>query len=539
MITGELKSKIDKIWNDFWTGGISNPLTVIEQFTYLIFLRQLDDKQIRDEKSANLMGIEIEKEIYSEEYKSFRWSHFKQLEAQAMFDIFTKPNPELDNLTAFDFMKNIGTEGGVFAKYMKGATFMIATPQLLDKVVQQIDKLDLNNTDTKGDLYEYMLGKIAESGTNGQFRTPRHIIKMMVEIMQPNQEDIICDPSCGTAGFLVASGEYFKRNHKDLFMNKQFREHYNTKMFNGIEFDPTMLRIGAMNMQLHGLENPTLIGKDALSNGNGDITSCYSLILANPPFKGSLDYDSVESSLLKTCKTKKTELLFLSLMLRMLKTGGRTAVIVPDGVLFGSSNAHKSIRKELVENQQLQAVISMPSGVFKPYAGVSTAILIFTKTNSGGTDKVWFYDMKADGYSLDDKRNPLLTDEEFEQCYTEPQKIAEQIKEKSDIPQILLDAKTILNTSVIATKGKQSQNIEITSSQTPRNDAYTDRTQQSFLVPKQEIIDNDWDLSINRYKEIIYEEIQYKAPNELLKEIADLDKNRTELLEELRGMING
>lgn len=530
MITGELKSKIDKIWNDFWTGGISNPLTVIEQFTYLIFLRQLDARQTKAEQSANLLGIPLENEIYSEKYNSFRWSHFKQLESQEMFNIFTRPNKDLDDLTAFDFMKNIGQKGGVFSQYMKGAIFMIQSPKLLDKVVQQIDKIDLDNRDTKGDLYEYMLSKIAEAGTNGQFRTPRHIIRMMVNIMQPKQEDTICDPSSGTAGFLVAAGQYVYDQHEDWFLDANFRKHFHNQMFNGIEFDPTMLRIGAMNMQLHGLENPTLIGKDALSESLQDtqtkqpIADKYSLILANPPFKGSLDYDEVESSLLKVTKTKKTELLFLALMLRMLKTGGRAAVIVPDGVLFGSSNAHKSIRKELVENQQLQAVISMPSGVFKPYAGVSTAILIFTKTNSGGTDKVWFYDMKADGLSLDDKRNLLVTEDAFEQCFTEPENIVDEVKDKCDIPQILLDASELLN-NVIAS---DSEAISL---------KYTDRTQQSFLVPKQEIIDNDWDLSINRYKEIVYKEIEYEAPNDLLQQIKDLDAQRTQAMLNLEKMM--
>ena len=442
-----------------------------------------------------------------------------------MFELFTKPQRDLEDVTVFDFMKNIGTQGGVFAKYMKGAIFMIQSPKLLDKVVQQIDALDLDKKDVKGDLYEYMLSKIAEAGTNGQFRTPRHIIRMMVEITQPKQDDIICDPSCGTAGFLVSAGEYIYQKHQDWFNKKEFRNHFNNSMFNGIEFDPTMLRIGAMNMQLHGMDNPTLIGKDSLSESNSNINEAYSLILANPPFKGSLDYDEVESSLLKVTKTKKTELLFLALMLRMLKTGGRAAVIVPDGVLFGSSNAHKSIRKELVENQQLQGVISMPSGVFKPYAGVSTAILFFTKTNSGGTDNVWFYDMKADGLSLDDKRNLLITEDVFEQCFTEPENIVKEVKGKCDIAQILLDANEVLNSNVIAKNEAISKK-------------YTDRTQQSFLVPKQEIIDNDWDLSINRYKEIVYEEITYEKPATLIQQIKELDSQRNTALLNLEKMMN-
>lgn len=492
MITGETKSKIDRIWNDFRTGGISNPLTVVEQFTYLIFIKQLDDKQILMEKQANLLGVPIEKPIYTKEQSALRWSNFKNKDPEVMFDLFTKQQRELNDITAFDFMKTIGAEGGEFARFMKGAIFMIQSPKLLDKVVQQIDQLPLDNRDTKGDLYEYMLSKIAEAGTNGQFRTPRHIINMMVEMTQPKKDDIICDPACGTAGFLVSAGEYIYHNHNDWFQDKTFREHFNTKMFNGIEFDPSMLRIAAMNMQLHGMETPVLIGKDALSEANADIENEYTLILANPPFKGSLDYDEVESSLLQTTKTKKTELLFLSLMLRTLKVGGLAAVIVPDGVLFGSSRAHKSIREELVNNQKLEAVISMPSGVFKPYAGVSTAILFFTKTNSGGTDKVWFYDMKADGYSLDDKRS--------------------EIKD-NDIPDII----------------QRFKNLE---AETERA-----RTDSSFLVPFKEIKENDWDLSINRYKEIVYEEIEYDSPKVIINEIFELDRVRLNSLEVLKELL--
>ncbi|KZS40049.1 N-6 DNA methylase [Aquimarina aggregata] len=517
MITGELKSSIDKIWNDFWTGGISNPLTVIEQFTYLIFLKRLDDKQLLIEREANLLGVLKEKPIYTPEQASLRWSNFKQKDPEIMFELFTRTQRELDDLTVFDFMKNVGKDGGVFAEYMKGATFMIPTPKLLDKVVQQIDALPLENRDAKGDLYEYMLSKIAEAGTNGQFRTPRHIIRMMVEMTKPRKDDIICDPACGTSGFLVSSGEYIQQKHQDWFYEEDFRTHYNQKMFNGIEFDPTMLRIGSMNLQLHGIETPILVGKDSLSKSNGDINDAYTLILANPPFKGSLDYDDVESSLLKTTKTKKTELLFLSLMLRMMKIGGRAAVIVPDGVLFGSSNAHKSIRKELIENQQLQAVVSMPGGVFKPYAGVSTAILFFTKTNSGGTDNVWFYDMKADGLSLDDKRNLLVTEEALEQCFTEPENIQEEVKGKCDIPNILLDWEEVHETK----NHKKFQN----------------RKSQSFIVPKTEIKENDYDLSINRYKEIEYEEIQYEKPEILIEVIKQLDIERKNSLLNLEKLL--
>lgn len=486
MITGELKSQIDKIWTDFWTGGISNPLTVIEQFTYLLFIRRLDEIQLTKEKQANLVGIAIKDPVYAEADKPLRWSSFKNSDPETMYRLFQKENG------VFDFMKNVGAKGSIFADFMKGATFMIPTPRLLDMVVQQIDKIKMEDRDTKGDLYEYLLSKIATAGTNGQFRTPRHIIKMMVEMVKPQKDDNICDPACGTGGFLVAAGEYVHEYHSDWFMDATFREHYNTKMFSGAEFDATMMRIAAMNMQLHGIEHPILISKDSLSKSNADMTDQFSLILANPPFKGSLDYDAVESSILQRVKTKKTELLFLGLMLRALKIGGRCAVIVPDGVMFGSSNAHKQIRQELVENQQLQAVISMPSGVFKPYAGVSTAILFFTKTNSGGTYNVWFYDMQADGLSLDDKRN--------------------EIKD-NDIPEIIT----------------RYNHLEAEKSRT--------RTDKSFLVPFAEIKANDWDLSINRYKETVHEEVTYDSPATILKDIKQLDAERGEALKKLEELL--
>jgi type I restriction enzyme M protein len=490
MITGELKSQVDKIWDAFWTGGISNPISVIEQFTYLLFIRRLDERQLLEEKKANTVGIPMKNEIFTSAQKELRWSSFKNKDPESMFELFTKPLA--DQMTVFDHMKQVGDSGGVFAEFMSKATFIISTPRLLDQVVQLIDKINMNDRDTKGDLYEYMLSKIASAGTNGQFRTPRHIIKMMVDMTQPKKDDVICDPSSGTAGFLVAAGEYFREKHEDWFLDKDFREHFNSKMFNGVEIDDTMVRIGAMNLQLHGIENPNLLKNDALSESAGSLRDQFSLILANPPFKGSLDYDAVENSILKTVKSKKTELLFLGLMLRMLKTGGRCAVIVPDGVLFGSSNAHKQIRQEIIEKHKLDAVISMPSGVFKPYAGVSTAVLFFTKTGTGGTDNVWFYDMKADGYSLDDKRN--------------------EIKD-NDIPDILTRYHAL--------------------------DAEADRkrTDSSFLVPFNEIKENDWDLSINRYKEIVYEEIEYASPTELIKEIEQLDQERMEALKSLKEML--
>jgi type I restriction enzyme M protein len=496
MVTGELKSQVDKIWETFWTGGISNPLTVIEQFTFLLFLRRLDENQLRDEKRANLLDTKIRNPLYSSEQERFRWHSFVNKDPETMFDLFTKPQVDADNLTVFEHMKQLGEQNnkqaGVFAHYMKGATFMIPTPKLLDQVVQMIAKIQMEDRDTKGDLYEYLLSKIATAGTNGQFRTPRHIIKMMVEMMQPTQEDTICDPACGTAGFLVASGEYVHEHHSDWFNDAQFLQHYQESMFTGIEFDATMLRIAAMNLQLHGIEHPQLISRDALSESNSDSRDQFSLILANPPFKGSLDYDGVESSLLTTVKTKKTELLFLGLILRMLKVGGRCAVIVPDGVLFGSSNAHVQIRKTIIAQHKLEAVISMPSGVFKPYAGVSTAVLVFTKTNHGGTDNVWFYDMQADGYSLDDKRNPI---------------------KDNDIADI------------------------IARYQTRQNETNRTRTEQSFLVPLAEIEQNNWDLSINRYKQVVYEQVQHDSPADIIAEIEHLDEERAQALVMLKELL--
>ena len=514
MITGTIKSQVDKIWEAFWTGGISNPLTVIEQFTYLIFIRRLDEQQLLKEKQANLVGVPIKKPIYTNEQRELRWSSFKNEEPENMYRLFQKEDG------VFAFIKNLGADGSVFAKHMKDANFMIPTPRLLDLVVQQIDKIQMEDRDTKGDLYEYLLSKIATAGTNGQFRTPRHIIKMMVDMVQPKSDDTICDPACGTAGFLVAAGEYIHENHKDWFNKAEFREHYNTKMFNGVEFDSTMLRIGAMNLQLHGIETPNLISKDALSESNADVKDQFSLILANPPFKGSLDYDSVESSILQTVKTKKTELLFLGLMLRALRTGGRCAVIIPDGVLFGSSNAHKQIRKELIENQKLDAIISMPSGVFKPYAGVSTAIIFFTKTNSSGTDNVWFYDMKADGFSLDDKRTPLI----------------------SNVSQVLQSGDFSSDGELFVENNGENHiknNIPDIIKRWNNLDAEQDRkrTDQSFFVPFSELKENDWDLSINRYKEIEYEEVQYDAPETIIADIKQLDEERIKSLKMLEELL--
>lgn len=488
MITGELKNKIDKIWETFWTGGITNPLDVIEQFTYLLFIKQLDEVETRREADAMILGFEPDR-IFSEDEQEYRWSRFKNLgDADIVYKLIQEK--------VFPFIKGLHSDkDSAYAKYMGDAIFKIPTPGLLSKIIDGIDGLNIQEAaeggDSKGDLYEYLLSKVATAGTNGQFRTPRHIIKMMVEMVKPNPSDTIIDPAMGSAGFLCEAQLYLREHHKDMLLDAELRNHFNNEMFYGNDMDTTMLRIGAMNMMLHGVENPNISYRDSLSEQNSDEEK-YSLVLANPPFKGSLDAESVSASLLKVTKTKKTELLFLALFLRILQKGGRAAVIVPDGVLFGSSKAHKQIRQELVDNNKLQAVISMPSGVFKPYAGVSTAILFFTKTGAGGTDKVWFYDMKADGLSLDDKR---------------------QAVEANDIPDII-------------------SRYENLSAEENRQ-----RTEQSFMVPVEEIRDNGYDLSINKYKEIVYEKVEYEPTSVILGKINALESEIQQELAELQKML--
>src|ERR1044071_9580582 len=407
MITGELRSQVDRLWDAFWSGGISNPLEVIEQITYLLFIKRLDELQQTQEAMANRLNKPIQNPVFSSKQQELRWSRFKNVPAGEMFKTVSEK--------VFPFIKELKSEreDSTYQHHMKDARFTIPNAGLLAKVVDMIDKIPMEDRDTKGDLYEYMLSKIATAGQNGQFRTPRHIIRLMVELVKPTPNDIVCDPACGTAGFLVATGEYLRENHNEIFTNDKLRHHFHEKLFNGFDFDSTMLRIGSMNMLLHGVENPNIRYKDSLAEEHAGDEEQYTLVLANPPFAGSLDYENTAKDLQRVVKTKKTELLFLALFLRLLKPGGRAAVIVPDGVLFGSSNAHKTLRKILVEEQKLEAVISLPGGVFKPYAGVSTAILVFTKTNSGGTDCVWFYDVEADGWSLDDKRTALLPEEKL------------------------------------------------------------------------------------------------------------------------------
>ena len=485
MLTGENKGKIDKIWNTFWSGGISDPLRVIEQISFLLFIKRLDDIHTAREKKANRLNKPIEDPIFGVGQDKLRWSRFREFETEEMFTTVSQE--------VFPFIKNLhGGENTAYSRHMKDAIFMIPTPSLLERVVEQISDVPMEDRDTKGDLYEYMLSKLTTAGTNGQFRTPRHIIKMMVDLMQPKPDDTICDPACGTAGFLVAAGEYLRDHHDDLFHNEALKKHFNEKLFSGFDFDSTMLRIASMNMMLHGVENPGIERRDALANSAADIEDAFTLILANPPFKGSLDEETVAKDLLRTVKTKKTELLFIALMLRLLKPGGRCAVIVPDGVLFGSSKAHLDLRKALVDGHKLEAMISMPSGVFKPYAGVSTGILIFTKTNSGGTDHVWFYDMQTDGFSLDDKRNPI---------------------EQNDIPDV-----------VTRWQGRN-----------PATD--TDRTAKAFCVPAQEIRDNKYDLSINRYKKVEHEELSYELPQVIIARLEALEREIAGELAELKGMV--
>jgi type I restriction enzyme M protein len=493
VITGTIKTQVDGIWNAFWSGGISNPMEVIEQMTYLLFIKRLDELQTVKEKKANRTKQPVENPIFNSRQLKLRWSRFKSLGDPAT--MYTLVADEV-----FPFIKTLGGDKGdsTYAAHMKDARFTIPTPALLAKVVDMLDAIPMDDRDTKGDLYEYMLGKIASAGQNGQFRTPRHIIKLMVEMMAPRPSDTICDPACGTAGFLVAAAEYLDRHHGDaIYANKAALKRFNRDTFHGFDFDSTMLRVGSMNMLLHGIENPAIENRDSLSEGHAGVAGQFTLILANPPFAGSLDYESTAKDLLQVVKTKKTELLFLALFLRLLKPGGRAAVIVPDGVLFGSSKAHKALRRMLVEEQKLDGIVSMPSGVFRPYAGVSTAILLFTKTDSGGTDDVWFYDMQADGYSLDDKRNPL----------------GAGTHESNNLPDIF--------------KRWQHRKAE----------AKRARTDQSFLVPKAEIAGNGYDLSINRYKEVVHEAVEYDPPAKILAELKALEAEIVRGMKELEGML--
>lgn len=512
MITGVIKNKVDKIWTDIWAGGITNPLTVIEQLTYLMFIRSLDEKELETEEFENMTGEKMDRIFPASVMgQSMRWSRFKNNDARDIYDVISQrvfpaiknmkngclpdftEQGELIEIEMKDQNSSGEEESTAFARYMSDAMFLIPTPQVLQKIITGLDDLyehDIADLDMQGDLYEYMLGKLATAGQNGQFRTPKHIREMMVELLKPTPDDVICDPACGTAGFLVSAAEYIRHNYEDKMTAEQW-EYFAGAAFTGFDTDRTMLRISAMNLMLHSISHPEVNYKDSVSKQN-DMKDKFTICLANPPFKGTVDAESINDDLKAVTNTKKTELLFLALFLRMLKKGGQCACIVPDGVLFGSSKAHKSIRKELVENHQLRAVISMPSGVFKPYAGVSTAVLVFTKTGAGGTENVWFYDMKADGFTLDDKRSEIS---------------------ENDIPDI------------------------IERFHHPEEEVGRKRTEQSFFVPKKEISENDYDLSINKYKEIEYVPVEYPSTAEIMAELHELQKEITVGLVELEKML--
>jgi len=511
MLTGELRNQIDRIWDAFWSGGIANPLEVIEQITYLLFLRRLDDLHTLEENKSARLGKPMARQIFPKgkdakglAFANLRWSRFKNLSPAEMYTVVGEH--------VFPFLRTLGGDDSTYAYHMKDARFTIPTPALLSKVVDLLDHVPMEDRDTKGDLYEYMLGKIASAGQNGQFRTPRHYIRLMVEMTAPTAKDVMCDPASGTCGFLVGAGEYLRERHPEILRDTKSREHFHRGMFHGYDFDNTMLRIGSMNMLLHGVENPDIRYRDSLAQDHAGDEEKYTLVLANFPFAGSLDYENTAKDLLQIVKTKKTELLFLALSLRLLKPGGRAAVIVPDGVLFGSSKAHKELRRMLVEDQKLDAVVSLPSGAFKPYAGVSTAILLFTKTNSGGTDHVWFYDLEADGWSLDDKRTPLLSDDKL-----------------GPVPQhALTDAEHAKNNlSDVLARWKVRDGKE----------RKRPRTAQSFCVTKADIAAQGYDLSLNRYKEVVHEEVQHRPPKKILADLAKLEAEIQQGMKELEGML--
>jgi len=507
MITGQLKSDIDKLWETFWTGGITNPLTVIEQISFLMFIRLLDITETRNEKRAARTKKPF-KRVFSENEQDLRWSRFRH-----------HPNLDFVRDKVFGHLRKMGN-GTSFNGYMADAQLMIQKESLLKQSIDMVQALSLESGDDKGDLYEYLLSKLTTAGINGQFRTPRHIIRMMVEILDPHPDETVADPACGTAGFLVNVMLYLLEKHTSkkgqikaedgsiIYSGDKlepYRKHIQNKMFHGFDFDVTMLRIAVMNLMLHGVENPDIHYRDTLSNSFPEkfpqfAEDSFDVILANPPFKGSLDYKDVHPSLIRKVKTKKTELLFVALILRMLKVGGRSATIVPDGVMFGSSIAHKSLRKLLVEENQLEAVISLPSGVFKPYAGVSTSILIFTK--GGQTDKVFFYDVQQDGFSLDDKRTPASK----KSTPLGP-------VDKNDLPDVVAKWKARNKTKM------------------------DDRTAQAFFVTANEIRNNKYDLSLGLYKKEVQVEEECDPPQTILKQVRKLEKEISKDLDDLEGML--
>ena len=486
MMTGELKTKIENIWDIFWSSGMTNPLTIVEQITYLLFIKMIDDNEVKKEALAAALEIDVVDPIFDADHQNCRWHIFRHFEADNMYKNM------MDNV--FPFIKTeLGTgKDTAYAKYLKDALFLIPTARVLVRVVDALDSLDMNNKDIMGDVYEVLLSQMAQSGKNGQFRTPRHITKMIVELAAPTLNDEICDPAMGSAGFLCSAVQYIQENYASDLMKTENRKKFNTSMFTGFDTDQTMLRIGAMNMMLHGVEEPRIAWQDSLSEDN-TCRDQFSLILANPPFAGSLDKESISKDLLVTTNTTKTELLFMSLFVHMLKVGGKCLSIVPQGVLSNDSTAHMALRKELVENQRLEAVISLPSGVFHPYSGVATAILIFTKTNHGGTDKVWFYQMRADGLSLDPHRVPVA---------------------ENDIPDIIARFRN------------------------PAGENARKRTEQSFFVPKAEIVEKNYTFSFGRYSAVVKDDTDTEPFEEkmarLTGELSDLFAQSHALEEEIR-----
>lgn len=486
MMTGELKTKIENIWDIFWSSGMTNPLTIVEQITYLLFIKMIDDNEVKKEALAAALEIDVVDPIFDADHQNCRWHIFRHFEADNMYKNM------MDNV--FPFIKTeLGTgKDTAYAKYLKDALFLIPTARVLVRVVDALDSLDMNNKDIMGDVYEVLLSQMAQSGKNGQFRTPRHITKMIVELAAPTLNDEICDPAMGSAGFLCSAVQYIQENYASDLMKTENRKKFNTSMFTGFDTDQTMLRIGAMNMMLHGVEEPRIAWQDSLSEDN-TCRDQFSLILANPPFAGSLDKESISKDLLVTTNTTKTELLFMSLFVHMLQVGGKCLSIVPQGVLSNDSTAHMALRKELVENQRLEAVISLPSGVFHPYSGVATAILIFTKTNHGGTDKVWFYQMRADGLSLDPHRVPV---------------------DENDIPDIIARFKN------------------------PEGENARERTEQSFFVPKAEIVEKNYTFSFGRYSAVVKDDTDTEPFEEkmarLTGELSDLFAQSHALEEEIR-----
>ncbi len=511
MLTGDIRNQVDQVWNSFWTGGIANPLEVIEQITYLLFIRRLDELHTLEERKSARLNRPMERRVFPEgqdardwPYEDFRWSRFRNMAPAEMFVVLGEH--------VFPFLRTLGGDGSTYAHHMRDARFTIPTPGLLARVVDLLDKLPMEDRDTKGDLYEYMLGKIATAGQNGQFRTPRHIIHLMVHMMAPTPRDIMVDPACGTAGFPVEVGEYLRDYHPEILRDDALRAHFHGGLFHGFDFDSTMLRIGSMNMLLHGVENPDIRYRDSLAQDHAEDAGRYTLVLANPPFAGALDAETVAKDLTSIVKTRKTELLFLALILQLLRPGGRAAVIVPDGVLFGSSKAHKELRRILVQDQKLDGVVSLPSGVFRPYAGVSTAILLFTRTDGGGTEGVWFYDMHADGWSLDDKRAPLLPEDRLGPAPTTPLTSAEAAK--NDLPDVLARWRDRGG----AERGRP-------------------RTARSFVVPRAEIEAAGWDLSLNRYKETVRGEVVHRSPLAIMAELRKLEDEIAEGMKALEGML--